>query len=43
MERLTERFMHGLGVKDCYDSCSVCDVAGCCGLLKDILEKLAPL
>lgn len=41
MERLTERFMHGLGVKDCYDSCSVCDVAGCCGLLEDILEKLA--
>ena len=41
MERLTERIMHGLGVKDCYDSCSVCDVAGCCGLLEDILEKLA--
>lgn len=41
MKRLTERFMHGLGVKDCYDSCSVCDVAGCCGLLEDILEKLA--
>ena len=41
MERLTERFMHGLGVKDCYDSCSVCDVAVCCGLLEDILEKLA--
>ena len=41
MERLTERFMHGLGVKDCYDSCSVCDVARCCGLLEDILEKLA--
>ena len=41
MERLTERFMLGLGVKDCYDSCSVCDVAGCCGLLEDILEKLA--
>ena len=41
MERLTERFMHGLGVKDCYNSCSVCDVAGCCGLLEDILEKLA--
>ena len=41
MERLTERFMHGLGVKYCYDSCSVCDVAVCCGLLEDILEKLA--
>ena len=41
MKRLTERFMHGLGVKDCYDSCSVCDVAECCGLLEDILEKLA--
>ena len=41
MKRLTERFMHGLGVKDCYDSCSVCDVAVCCGLLEDILEKLA--
>ena len=41
MERLTERFMHRLGVKDCYDSCSVCDVAVCCGLLEDILEKLA--
>ena len=41
MERLTERFMHGLGVKNCYDACSVCDVAGCCGLLEDILEKLA--
>ena len=41
MERLTERFMHGLGVKDCYDSCSVCDVAVCCGLLEEMLEKLA--
>ena len=41
MERLTERFMHGLGVKYCYDSCSVCDVAGCCGLLEEMLEKLA--
>ena len=41
MERLTERFMHGLGVKNCYDSCSVCDVAGCCGLLEEMLEKLA--
>ena len=41
MKRLTERFMHGLGVKNCYDSCSVCDVAGRCGLLEDILEKLA--
>ena len=41
MERLTERFMHGLGVKNCYDSCSVCDVARCCGLLEEMLEKLA--
>lgn len=41
MKRLTERFMHGLGHKDCYDACSVCDVAECCGLLEDILEKLA--
>lgn len=40
-ERLTKQFMYGLGHKDCYDSCSVCDVAGCCGLLEDILEKLA--
>ena len=41
MKRLTERFMYGLGHKDCYDACSVCDVAVCCGLLEDILEKLA--
>lgn len=41
MERLTKQFMYGLGHKDCYDACSVCDVAGCCGLLEDILEKLA--
>ena len=40
-ERLTKQFMYGLGHKDCYDACSVCDVAGCCGLLEDILEKLA--
>ena len=40
-ERLTKQFMYGLGHKDCYDACSVCDVTGCCGLLEDILEKLA--
>lgn len=33
--------MYGLGHKDCYDACSVCDVAGCCDSLEEMLEKLA--
>lgn len=41
MKRLTRQFMYGLGHKDCCDACSVCDVAGCCDSLEEILEKLA--
>lgn len=41
MKRLTKQFMYGLGHKDCYDACSVCDVAGCCDSLEEMLEKLA--
>lgn len=41
MERLTKRFRYRLGHKDCYVPCSLCDVAGRCSLLEDILEKLA--
>lgn len=40
MKRLTKQFMYGLGHKDCYDACSVCDVAGCCDSLEEMLEKL---
>ena len=41
MSRLTKQFMHGLGHKDCYDACSVCDVAECCDSLEEMLEKLS--
>ena len=41
MNRLTKRFRYRLGHKDCYVPCSLCDVAGGCSLLEDILEKLA--
>lgn len=41
MKRLTRQFMYGLGHKDCYDACSVCDVAECCDSLEEMLEKLA--
>lgn len=41
MSRLTKQFMYGLGHKDCYDACSVCDVAGCCDSLEEMLEKLS--
>lgn len=41
MKRLTKQFMYGLGHKDCYDACSVCDVAECCDSLEEMLEKLA--
>lgn len=41
MSRLTKQFMYGLGHKDCYDACSVCDVAECCDSLEEMLEKLA--
>ena len=40
-ERLTKQFMYGLGHKECYDACAVCDVSGCCDLLEEMLEKLA--
>lgn len=41
MKRLTKQFMYGLGHKDCCDACSICDVAGCCDLIEEMLEKLA--
>ena len=41
MSRLTKQFMYGLGHKDCYDACSVCDVAECCDSLEEMLEKLS--
>lgn len=41
MKRLTKQFMYGLGHKDCCDACSVCDVAGRCDLIEEMLEKLA--
>lgn len=41
MKRLTRQFMYGLGHKDCCDACSMCDVAGCCDSLEEMLEKLA--
>ena len=40
-ERLTKQFMYGLGHKECYDACAVCDVSGCCDVLEEMLEKLA--
>ena len=40
-ERLTKQFMYGLGHKECYDACAVCDVTGCCDVLEEMLEKLA--
>ena len=40
-ERLTKQFMYGLGHKECYDACAVCDVTGRCDLLEEMLEKLA--
>ena len=33
--------MYGLGRKDCYDACFVCDVAGYCDSLEEMLEKLS--
>ena len=41
MKRLTKQFMYGLGHKDCCDACSVCDIAGRCDLIEEMLEKLA--
>ena len=39
-ERLTKQFMYGLGHKECYDACAVCDVTDC-DLIEEMLERLA--